>query len=160
MGLPTRENLCMACLERVSSRGVVSKKREGDFVKKQVSRLQIKVPDITSLVSTLSGGNQQKVVIGKWLNAGSRVMLFDEPSRGIDVAAKQEIFQIIWELSRSGVSSIFVSSELEELIAVCHRILIMKNGRIECEVSADEVSVEQLYELCMEMRPICKKEEE
>ena len=76
-------------------------------------------------------------------------MFFDEPSRGIDVNAKQQIFKIIWDMSRQGISSIMVSSELEELIEVCTRILIMRNGRIVGEVSPDNVKVDQLYSLCM-----------
>lgn len=80
-------------------------------------------------VSSLSGGNQQKVIIGNWLNTAPKIMMYDEPSRGIDVKAKQQIFQIMWEQSRKGISSIFVSSELEELVEVCHRILIMHMGK-------------------------------
>ena len=98
---------------------------------------------------SLSGGNQQKVVVGNWLNTAPQIMFFDEPSRGIDVAAKQQIFEIIWKLSREGVSSIVVSSELEELIEVCNRILIMKDGKITAQVMADDVSIEQLYSACM-----------
>ena len=98
---------------------------------------------------SLSGGNQQKVVVGNWLNTSPSIMLFDEPSRGIDVNAKQQIFEIIWSLSRQGVSSIVVSSELEELLEVCHRILIMQNGHITGEVMAEDVTIDQLYSACM-----------
>jgi len=114
-----------------------------------VKDLQIKVPDVHQPVSSLSGGNQQKVVVGNWLNTNPQIMFFDEPSRGIDVNAKQQIFQIIWDQSRKGVSSIMVSSELEELIEVCHRILIMKDGKIVGEVKPEDVTVQDLYALCM-----------
>ena len=77
-------------------------------------------------------------------------MLFDEPTRGIDVQAKQQIFQVIWDLSRRGISSIFVSSELEELLEVCHRILILRGGRITEEVTPDAVQLDQLFAKCME----------
>jgi len=100
-------------------------------------------------VSSLSGGNQQKVVIGKWLNTNPQIMLFDEPSRGIDVNAKQQIFQIIWEQSRKGLSSIVVSSELEELLEVCHRILIMRLGKITGEIIPENFKIEELYLLSM-----------
>ena len=100
-------------------------------------------------VSSLSGGNQQKVVVGNWLNTNPSIMMYDEPSRGIDVKAKQQIFQIMWDQSRKGVSSIFVSSELEELLEVCHRILIMHMGRIVGEVYPEELTIEQLYADCM-----------
>ena len=100
-------------------------------------------------MTSLSGGNQQKVVVGKWLNADPKVILFDEPSRGIDVNAKQQIFQIIWDQSRRGISSIVVSSELEELLEVCHRIIIMRLGRFIAEVRPEDMTIEQLYSLCM-----------
>jgi ribose transport system ATP-binding protein len=96
-------------------------------------------------VSCLSGGNHQKVVVGNWLKSSPEVILFDEPSRGIDVSAKQQIFQLIEEQSRKGISSIMVSSKLEELLEVCHRILIMRNGRIIGEYAADELKLDDLY---------------
>jgi ribose transport system ATP-binding protein len=89
------------------------------------------------------------VVVGNWLNTNPRVIMFDEPSRGIDVNAKQQIFQIIWDQARKGISSIIVSTELEELLETCHRILIMKNGKITKAVFPDETSIEDLYALCM-----------
>ena len=90
------------------------------------------------------------MVVGNWLNTVPKIILFDEPSRGIDVFAKQQIFQIMWDLSNDGISSIFVSTELEELIEVCHRILVMKNGQIFRDVKSDEVTIDQLYAICME----------
>ena len=100
-------------------------------------------------MTSLSGGNQQKVVVGKWLNTEPKILIFDEPSRGIDVNAKQQIFQIVWELSKRGLSSIVVSSELEELLEVCTRILIMQDGEFVQEVNPDDLKVEDLYALCM-----------
>lgn len=144
-----RSNLCMASLKEISNRGVISRSKEAKKVSTQIQDLQIKVPSIKCPVSQLSGGNQQKVVIGNWLNTRPKIMLFDEPTRGIDVNAKQQIFDIIWNQSKKGVSSIFVSSELEELIEVCHRIIIIQQGEIVTEIKADEVSVEELYVLCM-----------
>jgi ribose transport system ATP-binding protein len=84
------------------------------------------------------------------LNAGPRIFLFDEPTRGIDVQAKQQIFQIIWDLSRRGISSIFVSSELEELLEVCHRILVLRDGRIAAEVRPEFTTLDRLLTLCIE----------
>ena len=106
------------------------------------------MPNVEAPVATLSGGNQQKVVVGKWLNTSPRVLLLDEPTRGIDIQAKQQIFQLIWDLSKEGISTIFVSSELEELVDVCHRILIMREGRIIGEVSPDSVTPQKLFEYC------------
>jgi ribose transport system ATP-binding protein len=148
--LSIRENLCMASWEDISNSGRINSRMEKPYVDKQVKRLQIKIGDPSHLVSSLSGGNQQKVVVGNWLNTKPELMIFDEPSRGIDVQAKQQIFQIMWDLSRSGISSLFVSTELEELLEVCHRILIMQAGRIVGEVIPEDTNLEKLYEMCME----------
>ena len=143
------DNLCVASLKKLSGRSFMNRAKEKQAVDRQVEHLQIKAGDLKSAVSELSGGNQQKVVIGNWLNNEPKVMLFDEPSRGIDVNAKQQIFRIIWELSSQGISSIVVSSELEELLEICHRIIIMRYGRFEGEVLPEETGVEELYSICM-----------
>ncbi len=146
---PVSENLCYASLKALSKRGFMMKTREQEYVDKQIADLQIKVPSPEISTSSLSGGNQQKVVIGNWLNTKPKVMLFDEPSRGIDVNAKQQIFKIMWEQSRNGVSSIMVSTDLEELLEVCQRILIIREGCLVGEVRPEELSVNDLYSLCM-----------
>ncbi|MDL2294375.1 sugar ABC transporter ATP-binding protein [Ruminococcaceae bacterium OttesenSCG-928-D13] len=143
------DNLCYASLQRLGKGIMVDRAKEKQYVARQVADLGIKVADVNYLVSSLSGGNQQKVVVGNWLNIEPTVMLFDEPSRGIDVNAKQQIFQIIWDQARKGISSIMVSSELEELIEVCHRILILRNGVIERTVLPQDVSIEDLYAISM-----------
>jgi len=148
--LSINENLTLASLDLLAPKGVLSQGRQRAMIEQTVTDLQIKVSDTHHAVSSLSGGNQQKVVIGKWLGTRPRVLLFDEPTRGIDVQAKQQIFNIIWDLSRQGISTIFVSSELEELVEVCHRILIMRHGRITAEVMPDDLSMENLLALCME----------
>ena len=144
-----RDNLCNACLDKISDHHVINQKRRKDFAQRQVDELQIKVPSLTAAVGSLSGGNQQKVVIGNWLNTDPTIMMYDEPSRGIDVNAKQQIFQIMWDQARKGVSSIFVSSELEELMEVCHRILVMHMGHIVGEGYPENLTIEQLYSYCM-----------
>ena len=144
-----RDNLCNACLDKVSDHHIINKKRREEFAERQVEDLQIKIPGLMASVSSLSGGNQQKVVVGNWLNTDPQIMMYDEPSRGIDVNAKQQIFQIMWDQSRKGMSSIFVSSELEELLEVCHRILVMHMGRIVGEVYPENLTIEQLYADCM-----------
>ncbi len=145
-----RSNLCLASMDRISKRGFITRAREQIVVEEQVSKLSIKIADSEQAVSSLSGGNQQKVVVGNWLGTRPRVMLFDEPTRGIDIQAKQQIFQVIWDLSREGIGCIFVSSELEELLQVCHRILIMKHGRIVDEVRPSATTPEALIVQCME----------
>ena len=144
-----RDNLCNACLDKVSDHHIINQRRRREFAERQVDELQIKIPGLTASVGSLSGGNQQKVVIGNWLNTDPTIMMYDEPSRGIDVNAKQQIFQIMWDQARKGVSSIFVSSELEELMEVCHRILVMHMGHIIGEVYPEELTIDQLYSYCM-----------
>ncbi len=144
-----RDNACLAALDRVSRRGVIATAAQRRLVDENVRDLHIRAGDLAQPVSVLSGGNQQKVVIGNWLSTRPRVMLFDEPTRGIDVQAKQQIFQIIWELGRRGIACLFVSSELEELLEVCDRILVLRDGRIAAEVLPSETSLARLFELCM-----------
>jgi ribose transport system ATP-binding protein len=144
-----RDNLCYASLNLTAEGWMENKRKRNAFAQKQVLELGIKVPSLEALCSSLSGGNQQKVVVGNWLNTSPKIMLYDEPSRGIDVSAKQQIFEIMWAEARKGVSAIFVSTELEELLEVCHRILIMRHGRIAEDVCADDLSINDLYGLCM-----------
>jgi ABC-type sugar transport system ATPase subunit len=144
-----RDNLCYASMNITADGWVENKRKRNAFAEKQVQELEIKIPTIDAACSSLSGGNQQKVVVGNWLNTGPKIMLYDEPSRGIDVNAKQQVFEIMWAEARKGISSIFVSTELEELLEVCHRILIMRDGKIVDEVNPDKLNTSQLYELCM-----------
>jgi ABC-type sugar transport system ATPase subunit len=149
LNLSARKNLCLASLNVVGWHGLITTAREEKIARHFIPRLEIKIADSGFPVSSLSGGNQQKIVLGKWLNTKPRLMLFDEPTRGIDLQAKQQIFQIMWNLSREGIGIIFVSSELEELLEVCHRIAIMKAGTIVDEVRPDEISLEDLVVRCM-----------
>jgi ribose transport system ATP-binding protein len=144
-----RDNLCYASMNLTADGWMENKRKRNLFSEKQVEELEIKVPSIGSLCSSLSGGNQQKVVVGNWLNTSPKIMLYDEPSRGIDVNAKQQIFEIMWAQARKGISTLFVSTELEELLEVCHRILIMRHGRIVDEVNPDNLNINELYEICM-----------
>jgi ribose transport system ATP-binding protein len=144
-----RDNLCYASMNITADGWLENKRKRSMFAERQVKELDIKIGDINASCESLSGGNQQKVVVGNWLNTSPKIMLYDEPSRGIDVNAKQQIFDIMWDQARKGVSTIFVSTELEELLEVCHRILIMRDGHIVDEVNPDTTSVNDLYEICM-----------
>jgi ribose transport system ATP-binding protein len=144
-----RDNLCYASMNITADGWIENKRKRNAFAEKQVQELEIKIPTLNAPCSSLSGGNQQKVVVGNWLNTSPKIMLYDEPSRGIDVNAKQQVFEIMWTESRKGISTIFVSTELEELLEVCHRILIMRDGKIVDEVNPDELNTSELYELCM-----------
>jgi len=147
--LAVRSNICLASLDRISVHGFTSRTRENHIVQKIIHDLDIAVSDPELPVSSLSGGNQQKVALGKCLNARPRVILFDEPTRGIDLRAKLQIFQLIMRLSTQGISSIVVSSELEELMDITHRILIMKNGQITGEFDPAIRPLDDLFGLCM-----------
>jgi ABC-type sugar transport system ATPase subunit len=144
-----QDNLCYASMNLTAVGWIENKVKRRQFADRQVNELEIKLSDINSLVESLSGGNQQKVVVGNWLNTDPKIMLYDEPSRGIDVNAKQQIFEIMWQQARKGVSTIFVSTELEELLEVCHRILIMRHGQIVDQVFPEKINVNELYEICM-----------
>jgi len=144
-----RDNLCYASIDQARRGWLENKKQRAALADSQVEQLHIKVASMRNTVNSLSGGNQQKVVVGNWLNTKPAIMLYDEPSRGIDVAAKQQIFEIMWEQARQGISTIFVSSELEELLETCHRILIMRQGRMIGEVDPQATDVKTLYALCM-----------
>ncbi len=144
-----RDNLCYASMNITADGWIENKRKRNAFAEKQVKELDIVVSNLDAACQSLSGGNQQKVVLGNWLNTQPKIMLYDEPSRGIDVNAKQQIFEIIWQQARKGVSAIFVSTELEELLEVCHRILIMRKGRIVDEMDPEQINVVQLYEICM-----------
>jgi ribose transport system ATP-binding protein len=148
--LSIKDNLCYASLRAIAPLGFLTNRRQKPIVQRWIRELQIKVASADLPVSSLSGGNQQKVVVGNWLNTEPSIIFFDEPSRGIDVQAKQQVFQIMWDLSRKGLSVIFVSTELEELLEVCHRILIMDRGRIEKETTPERTTLDELYALCME----------
>lgn len=145
-----KDNLCYASIRQNQIAGFLENKRKREIIaNKQVKDLEIRIPGINYPCSSLSGGNQQKVVVGNWLNTKPMIMLYDEPSRGIDVNAKQQIFEIMWNSARAGISSIFVSTELEELLEVCHRLLIMYRGEIIGEVDPEKCSIEELYACCM-----------
>ena len=109
-----------------------------------VDALSIKTPSVQQQVKNLSGGNQQKVVIGKWLTADTEILIFDEPTRGIDVGAKSEIYRLLNDLAKQGKSIIMISSELPEILRMSHRIVVMCEGRITGELSADEATQEAI----------------
>ena len=148
--LSVGDNLVLANLNEISPGKRVYPGLEQEFVRRQIEQLQIKVADYRLPVSALSGGNQQKVVVGNWLNTNPQVLLMDEPSRGIDVNAKQQIFRVMWKAASEGMGVIMVSSELEELLEVCDRILIMKNGHVYKDSLVSELNVELIYSLCMQ----------
>lgn len=140
-----RDNIALPNLDIICGvGGKINKKTEAEMVEKGKNSLTIKMPHAEVEAGSLSGGNQQKVVVAKWLARQSRVVIFDEPTRGIDVAAKVEIYQIINQLKKEGVGVIIVSSEMPEVMGISDRILVMCNGRITGEVDPREVTEEEI----------------
>jgi ABC-type sugar transport system ATPase subunit len=133
--LPIAHNITMPDLGRVSRIGILNKSAESAVASDYRERLRIRCTSPRQLAGRLSGGNQQKIVIAKWVARGARVFLFDEPTRGIDVAAKQEVFEEMDRLARAGAAILMVSSELPELLQVADRVLVMREGRLTGELS-------------------------
>ncbi|MCL2493788.1 MAG: sugar ABC transporter ATP-binding protein [Clostridiales bacterium] len=127
--------------------GFFSPRKEEEVGEEYIQKLGTKAKDAGMLVNTLSGGNQQKVVLAKWFNTEGEIFIFDEPTRGIDVGAKQEIYQLMTDLLREGKAIIMVSSDMPEVISMSDRIMVMKSGRIAGEISGDQVSEENVLEL-------------
>jgi ABC-type sugar transport system ATPase subunit len=148
LGTTIRDNIAVANIPAVSSFGVVSGAKISDIVTRGMADLQIKARSSRQPVGELSGGNQQKVVLAKMLARSPQVLLLDEPTRGIDVGTKAEIYRLIRRLVEGGTTVIAVSSELPELIGMCDRILIMHEGRISGSVRADEADEEVLLSYC------------
>jgi ribose transport system ATP-binding protein len=146
--LSIRENIALPNLDIVCNRmGVINRHRESAMVDQTKKSLSVRMPNADIPVASLSGGNQQKIVVGKWLARRSRVVMFDEPTRGIDVAAKVEIYNLMNELKREGIGVLFVSSEMTEIMGIADRIIVMCDGRITGELNAAEVSQEKLLGL-------------
>lgn len=137
--LSIRHNIALPNLDLLCNKmGVVSRSREDEMCRKVVDDLKVKTPNVDVNAGNLSGGNQQKVVVGKWLARNSRVVIFDEPTRGIDVAAKVEIYNLMNQLKQQGIAVMFVSSEMPEVMGIADRIVVMCDGRITGELVAEE----------------------
>lgn len=146
--LSIRHNLALPNLDIVCNKfGVVNNKEEEKLCEKAVEDLKIKTPNVEVDSGNLSGGNQQKVVVGKWLARDSRVVIFDEPTRGIDVGAKVEIYHLMNDLKKQGIAVVFVSSEMPEVMGIADRIIVMCDGRITGEVMARETTQNEILTL-------------
>jgi ABC-type sugar transport system ATPase subunit len=140
-GLGIDENIVMARFPRRRHVPGVSWPQARRSATAIAQRLSIKARNLEAPIATLSGGNQQKAVIGRWLHAGSRILLLDEPTRGVDVESKAQIYVLIRELAAQGAGILFISSELEELPAACDRVLVLRDGRIAAEHMAPDLRV-------------------
>ena len=143
-GLSVRDNIVLAALPRLSRAGFTSRRNQDKVVEVFMQRLRIKASSPDQPVSELSGGNQQKVMIARLLAMSPKVLLLDEPTRGIDVGAKAEVQALIDELAREGLAIMLVSSEIEEVVAGSSRVVVLRDGRIAAELSGDEISEDRL----------------
>ena len=140
LNLSVKNNINAAILDRLSRHLILQQKKEAENANTYVERLNIKVSNIGQLVNSLSGGNQQKAMIAKWLSVHPSVIIMDEPTRGIDVGAKSEIHNMLRELSNNGIGVILISSELPEIIGMCDRVVVMHEGRKTGEVSGEKIT--------------------
>ena len=150
--LSIRENIILPNNDIFSRKGLFLKNKISESVKNICEKLKIKASSSETLVGTLSGGNKQKVVLSKWLVRDVKVLIMDEPTRGIDVGAKQEIYQLIAELARQGMAVILISSEMPEVLAMSHRILVVADGRMIGEFEHDEATQDKIMKNIVESR--------
>jgi ribose transport system ATP-binding protein len=148
-GMTLRENTTLPSLEKYSSFCLISRERERRATGKQIASLKIKTPDCEALVLNLSGGNQQKVVLGKWLSMSPRVMILDEPTRGIDVGAKAEIYRLMRGLADEGAVILMISSDMEEVLNVSDRVAVMHEGRITGILDRADCNEENIMNLAV-----------
>ena len=142
LGRSSGENISICNLDKYSHSGFINKIKEKEDIKKMISALSIRLSDPNQLVKSLSGGNQQKVIIAKWLLTEPRILILDEPTRGIDVGAKAEIHRLISELACKGVAIIMISSELPEVIGMSDRIMVMHEGKVKGEIMREDATQE------------------
>ncbi|WP_369165861.1 sugar ABC transporter ATP-binding protein [Streptomyces sp. AFD10] len=152
-GLSVRENIVLAAMPRLSRVGIVSRAQQDRIVEIFMKRLRIKASGPEQKVGELSGGNQQKVLLARWLCLEPKVLLLDEPTRGIDVGAKAEVQSLIDELAREGLAVLLISSDIEELIEGADRIVVLRGGAVAGELSGDEVDESRLLEVLADHTP-------
>ena len=146
LSLPIRYNITLPIIKSVSNAGVVDRKTENKILEKHKNDLRIKTPSFAQKVGNLSGGNQQKVVLSKWLASDAEILIFDEPTRGIDVGAKQEIYSLMNKLVEEGKAIIMISSEMEELMGMSDRIIVLYEGVQQGEIEREYFSQEAIME--------------
>lgn len=149
LDVPVRENVTLPSLSRYASAGLVNKSAEGKISKEMCEKLNVKTPSIETRAGNLSGGNQQKVVLAKWLSLAPRLLIFDEPTRGIDVGAKSEIYALMRNLAESGVAIMMISSDMEEILGESDRIAVMHEGAITGILSREQASEEAIMKLAV-----------
>ena len=141
--------MVLSCFGGAATAGAVLPSRVSSLGRELIDRLSIRTARPDTPIVNLSGGNQQKAVIGRWLHAGSRILLLDEPTRGVDVEAKAQIYRIVRELAAEGAAVLFVSSELEELPLVCDRVLALRGGRLSGEFTGEDITLDNIMTAAM-----------
>jgi ABC-type sugar transport system ATPase subunit len=149
LGAAIRDNVSLVSLERLARRGIIDGSRETQAVSEWTTRLGVRTPSLTKPVGQLSGGNQQKVVLARWMLAHARVLMFDEPTRGIDVGAKAEIHALMRRLADDGAALLVISSELPEALGLADRVVVMRAGRIVATLARDEATPERIAPLIL-----------
>jgi ribose transport system ATP-binding protein len=142
-----QHNLGLANLDHLNRLGLVSVRRETEMARTMCERLRVRTPRLSQPVNLLSGGNQQKIVLGKWLARQPRVLLLDEPTRGVDVGAKSEIYALMDELAAAGIAIVMISSDLEEVLGMSDRVLVMHEGRLAGELPRAALSEQAIMHL-------------
>ena len=140
LGRPIGENVSLASLGRLSELGLVRRGKERQAVAGVLGQVAVRIPTQKAPVNTLSGGNQQKALFARMLLAGPRVLVADEPTRGVDVGAKRAIYDLLTSLAAEGLGVLFISSDTEEILGLAHRVLVMRGGRIVAELSGDAMT--------------------
>jgi ribose transport system ATP-binding protein len=138
------DNLSVAALSLITRRGAIEDRAEKSMVRELVDALQIKAPDLSLSVATLSGGNQQKVLLGKWLATKPKLLLLMDPTRGVDVGTKQEIYRLFRDLAQKGMAILLYSSDYDELIGLCDRVAVMYDGKVRSVLSGASLNEQQI----------------
>jgi ribose transport system ATP-binding protein len=146
-GMSVAKNITITNLKKLSTIGFINKRKETDIANSLVERLMIRLRSIQQNMNSLSGGNQQKVILARWLDSNARIIIFDEPTRGIDVASKAQIHQLMRELIKQGASIIMISSELPEILEMSDRIVVMHEGRITGELKREVATEEKIISM-------------
>jgi ribose transport system ATP-binding protein len=142
--MPLYANVSLAAIDKFTRTGLIDGGGENREAERLRGELSIKTPSVRQLARNLSGGNQQKVVLAKWLLRDARVFIFDEPTRGIDVGAKYEIYLLLWKLLSEGKGVLIVSSDLDELMGICHRIIVFSGGQVSGEALRPDFERERI----------------
>ncbi len=148
-GRSVRDNLTVSILSKLRRMGLINRTRENQITNDSIRELNVKTPDMHKNIAELSGGNQQKVILGRSLATNPKILILDEPTKGIDVGAKSEIYKLVCKLAKQGIGIIVISSELPEVMGICDRILVMNKGTVSGELQKEEFTEEKILNMAM-----------